>query len=345
MKAFVLLTAMPPTTGHLQLLQFANRLGADGVVAIINTQPHEPFPRERVTALRAALKRVGLSRRVKLIHYDKTIEQDPSAPGFWKMWQQMMIGFGITPDDIIVASERYGKKLADVTDTQFFPYDIDRDINHVKATPVRVDPLTRFGDIIPEFQPYLRTRVTIFGAESTGKTTLSRELAGALNATWLFEYARPYLEETINEITPRSMTAIWQGQRALQEHAGEISASPYIVQDTDLFSTVGYWQFPHWQATIDACPEQLVDDALRLKSDLYIVTQSNIPFEVDPLRYGGDKREGSDEYWIDICKQYDLPYVVLKTNDREERLATAMELVEKAALEKTRHINYDRHNL
>ena len=257
----------------------------------------------------------------------------------------MMIGFGITPDDIIVASERYGKKLADVTGTHFFPYDIDRDINHVKATPVRVDPLTHFGDIIPEFQPYLRTRVTIFGAESTGKTTLARELAKALNATWLFEYARPYLEETINEITPRSMTAIWQGQRALQEHAGEISASPYIVQDTDLFSTVGYWQFPHWQATIDACPEQLVDDALRLKSDLYIVTQSNIPFEVDPLRYGGDKREGSDEYWIDICKQYDLPYVVLKTNDREERLATAMELVEKAALEKTRRINYDRHDL
>lgn len=336
---------MPPTTGHLQLLQFANKLASDGVVAIINTQPHEPFPRERVTALRAALRRVGLSKRVKLIHYNKTIEQDPSTPGFWDMWQQMMKSFGITPSDIIVASERYGKKLAEITGTQFFPYDIDRDINPAKATPVRVDPLTHFGDIIPEFQPYLRTRVTIFGAESTGKTTLSRELATALDATWLFEYARPYLEETVNEITPRSMTSIWQGQRALQEHASDISPSPYIVQDTDLFSTVGYWQFPHWQSSIGACPQGLIDDALRLRSDLYIVTQSNIPFEVDPLRYGGDQREGSDEYWIDICKQYDLPYVVLETNDREKRLEAAMMFVEEAAQKRTEPLFYDRHDL
>lgn len=336
---------MPPTTGHLQLIQFANKLAPDGVVVIINTQPHEPFPKERATTLQAALKRVGLSKRVELIHYDKTIEQDPSAPGFWNMWLEMMKSFGITSDDYIVASERYGKKLADITGTQFFPYDINRDINPAKATPIRVDPLAHFADIIPEFQLYLRTRVTIFGAESTGKTTLSRELAEALDTTWLFEYARPYLEETVNEITPRSMNAIWHGQRALQEHAGEISPSPYIVQDTDLFSTVGYWQFPHWQSDIGACPQALIDDALRLKSDLYIVTKSNIPFEVDPLRYGGDQREGSDEYWINICRQYNLPYVILAASDHEKRLESAMALAEKSARKRVASLFYDRHDL
>lgn len=336
---------MPPTTGHLQLLQFANRLAPDGVVAIINTQPHEPFPGERAASLKAAIRRIGLSSRIKLIHYDKTIEQDPSTPGFWQMWEQMMRGFGITPEDIIVASERYGKKLAEVTGTQFFPYDIERAINPTKATPIRRDPLTHFSDILPEFQLYLRTRITLFGAESTGKTTLSRELAEALKATWLFEYARPYLEETVNEITPRSMTAIWQGQRALQEHANEVSGSPYVIQDTDLFSTVGYWQFPHWQATIGACPGGLVTDALRLQSDLYIVTKSNIPFEVDPLRYGGDTREGSDEYWINICKQYNLPYVVIETSDRAGRLQEAIHLAEQAARKRTGKLFYDRHDL
>ena len=345
MKAFVLLTAMPPTTGHLQLLQFANKLAPDGVVAIINTQPHEPFPKERAQALRAAIKRVGLARRVKLVHYKKTIEQDPSAPGFWDMWRQLMVGFGVTPGDIIVASERYGKKLAEITGAQFFPYDIDRTINQAKATHIRKDPLTYFGDIIPEFQLHMRTRITIFGAESTGKTTLSRELADSLGATWLFEYARPYLEETTNEITPRSMTAIWQGQRALQAHAAETSPSPFIVQDTDLFSTVGYWQFPHWQSTIGDCPEELVRDAIRHKSDLYIVTKSNIPFEADPLRYGGDKREGSDDYWINLCDRYDLPYVVLETHDRAQRLETAMHHIKDATRVRTEKLWYDRHDL
>lgn len=83
MKAFVLLTAMPPTTGHLQLLQFANNIAEGGVVAVINTQPHEPFPTERARSLRKAIKRLGLSRRIKLIHYNKTMEQNPTAPGFW----------------------------------------------------------------------------------------------------------------------------------------------------------------------------------------------------------------------------------------------------------------------
>lgn len=336
---------MPPTTGHLHLLQFANSLAADGVVAIINTQPHEPFPNERVAALRQAMKRIGIEDRTTLIHYDKAIEQNPSAPGFWEMWRTMLYDFGITKDDIIVASERYGKKLAEITGTEFFPYDIDRVITPLKATPIRDNPLEHFHDIIPEFQPYLRTRITVFGAESTGKTTLSRELTKELDATWLFEYARPYLEETVNEITPRSMTAIWQGQRALQEHADAVSASPFIVQDTDLFSTVGYWQFPHWQSTIGACPQGLINDALRLKSDLYVVTKSNIPFEADPLRYGGDVREGSDEYWIAVCEQYHLPYVVLETNDRGERLKQAVHYARKVAAGKCRELFYDRHDL
>ena len=336
---------MPPTTGHLQLLQFANNIAPDGVVAVINTQPHEPFPAERAQALRAAIKRLGLSRRIKLIHYKKTMEQNPATPGFWEMWQNMMYTFGITPDDCIVASERYGKKLADITGAQFYPYDIDRTMNTAKATRIRNDPIENFGDIIPEFQPYMRTRITVFGAESTGKTTLSRELAKDLGGTWAFEYARPYLEETVNEITRESMAAIWRGQRALQAQVRQISTSPYIIQDTDLFSTVGYWEFPHWQSTIGPCPDELIHDALLDKSDLYIVTKSNIPFEPDPLRYGGDKREGSDEYWIEICKKYDLPYVVIETNDHNERRRLAIELIQRTAQKRSKKLWYDRHNL
>lgn len=336
---------MPPTTGHLQLLQFANSVADSGVVAILNTQPHEPYPHERADALRQAIRRVGLENRIKLIHYKKEIEQDPTTPGFWPMWHRMMLDFGITQNDIIVASERYGKKLAEITGTRFFPYDIERAINPAKATPIRVDALQHFGDIIPEFQPYLRTRVTVFGAESTGKTTLSRQLAAALDATWLFEYARPYLEETTNEITPSSMSAIWRGQRALQQHADQIAHTPYIIQDTDLFSTVGYWQFPHWQPVIGQCPEKLIDDAMHLQSDLYLITRSNIPFEADPLRYGGDTREGSDDYWIQLCKRYHLPFVVIDSDDESTRLNFALKHVRHAAEMKAASLAYDRKNL
>jgi nicotinamide riboside kinase len=153
--------------------------------------------------------------------------------------------------------------------------------------------------------------VTIFGAESTGKTTLARQLSKNLNGRFFFEYARPYLETVKNEITVETMTDIWEGQAALQMASEHFSPKPFDIFDTDLFSTVGYWQFPHWQETIGSCPENLIRDAKFLRSDLYIMLASNIPFEEDPLRYGGDKREGSDAYWKNVLDQYDIPYVYL----------------------------------
>jgi NadR type nicotinamide-nucleotide adenylyltransferase len=342
--AFVLMTAMPPTTGHLQLVQFASEL-APHVTVILNTQPFEPFPDERAAAMREAIQRSGL-HNVKLIHYKKAIEQDPGAPGFWPMWRQMMTNFGCKKGDIIVASETYGRQLAGLMEAEFYPYDIERVINQVKATPVRLSPLTHFTDMLPEFQKYLQVRVTIFGAESTGKTTLSKKLAKKLNAVWLFEYARPYLENTVNEITVRSMTAIWWGQKALQQHAyHHLQNTPFIIQDTDLFSTVGYWQFPHWQTTIGACPDGLMKDAQDLKSDIYVITKSNIPFEADPLRYGGDVREGSDEYWIRVCEQQQLPYVVLEESNFDARLKTAEKIIKRVARQRMTKLWYDRKGL
>ncbi len=338
------MTAMPPTTGHLQLMQFADQLSPEGVVVIACTQPHEPMAEERIAALRAAIRHQGM-QTVRLEHLDASLEQDPASPGFWEMWRDLLHGFGVTAGDYIVSSELYGRKLAEITGAEFFPYDIDRSLNAVKATLVREDPEAHFADILPEFQQHLRTTVTIFGAESTGKTTLSRRLAQEVNGHWLFEYARPYLETTVNEITPRSMRAIWRGQAALQRHARNLHDRPFVIQDTDLFSTVGYWQFPAWQDVLGPCPENLRVEARALQSDLYLVTRQNIPFEPDPLRYGGDTREGSDDYWTDVCEQYALPYLVLESSDREVRLTEAVTAARRTARRRTERIAYDRRGL
>jgi len=327
----------------LQLIQFAESLADEGVELIVNTQPDEPFIEERVSAVTKAVS----SHNVRVHTYSEFIEQDPEAPGFWDMWKNMLLDWGIRAGiDVIVASELYGKKLAELTGTKFYPYDIERQINPSKATKVRNYPFQYFKNILPEFQEYIKTRVTFFGAESTGKTTTSHVVADRLGAPWLFEYARPYLENTINEITPDSMGDIYRGQLALQKQGSKLSTtSPYIIQDTDLFSTVGYWSLPHWQKTLGECPETLIEDALANKSDLYIITKSNIPFEEDPLRYGGNVREGSDEYWLGICEKYDLNYVVLESPDLEVRMNESVQYIWDVAMVKLSYLWYDRHGL
>jgi HTH-type transcriptional repressor of NAD biosynthesis genes len=319
--AFVLMTAMPPTKGHLHLIQFASHV-ADETCVIIGTQPGEPYVQERIAAVsRAAQTMAG----VRVVNIHKTLPQTPAGnPGFWDMWKQFLIEAGcVGQGDFIVASEPYGEMLAEVTGSVFIPFDIAREMTTTRATNVRNEPLARFAEMLPEFQRDIRERVTIFGAESTGKTTLSKALAQSINAHWLPEWARPYLEQLETPgVDDTRMHAIWRGQRALQIQGLDLIDRPFIVQDTDLFATVGFWDYWHPGET----PTELVADAHADKSDVYLLTQSNIPFEADPQRYGIDGRETTDDYWTELAERHGLNYRVLHSSDPRERLEEASEL-------------------
>lgn len=319
-RAYVLMTAMPPTKGHLNLIRFAAQLGTSAEV-IVSTQPSEPYWRERLEAVREATRTMN----VNVHHIHEELPQEPAvANGFWDMWLEFLRRFGLQPGDYIVASELYGKKLAEISGAIFMPYDIDRSIYRCNATEVRLHPRQNFAEILPEFQPHMKLTVTVFGAESTGKTTLSKALAQRVNGWWLPEYARPYLETVGTEITDDAMTRIWGGQRALQEHAQHwMRDRPFTIQDTDLYSTIGYWD--HWDM---GTPDQLRQDADILRSDLYLITRSNIPFERDPLRYGGDHREMDDSHWIGFANRRSLPYKIIQAESPTERLVQAQTYVE-----------------
>ena len=289
-KAWILMTAIPPTKGHLNLIRFGASL-AQEVNVIVCTKKDEPYFRQRVSAVIEATRALP---RVRVHHLHWDLPQDPSTPGFWELWQSIMLDHsgipglylfgGVQPGDYIVSSEPYGAKLAELTGGIFMPYDPNRELYYTKATDIRENMEKYFHDIMPTFQRHLMTKVVVFGAESTGKTTLSKELSCSLNAHWLFEYARPYLECVGPAITKDSMRAIWEGQYALEESARHLHDKPYLIQDTDLFSTVGYWEQPHWTESLGAVPKELVYDAQKHKADLYIITKSNIAFEQDPIR-------------------------------------------------------------
>lgn len=349
-NAYVLMTAMPPTKGHINLMEFASDLvtplGGKTIV-IVCTQPHEPWPSERYLAVVDAAARHSrwyTKGDITVLWLNQTLEQNPDAPGFWDMWVKIMRDRGFKDGDFCVTSEPYGATMAKLLNGVFMPYDPKRELYYTKATAIRENPAKYFADIAPEFQQHIRQTVTFFGAESTGKTTLSEEMSYRLNGHWLFEWARPYLETAENVITVDSMTAIWRGQAAIQKHGQRMLDKPWVVQDTDLFSTVGYWQFPHWQDTLGPVPDGLIKDAIDLKSDLYIITKSNIPFEKDPLRYKSDEgvREGSDEYWIGVAEQYGLNYVVLESASFEARVREAWEVMEEHWDTIASKITYDR---
>lgn len=167
-------------------------------------------------------------------------------------------------------------------------------------------------------------KIVVFGAESTGKTTLAKALAEKLHAYYVPEFARDYLEDLGSpQLTDEHMYDIWHGQWVSQTTLVHFLHNRPIIFDTDLLSTVGYWDM--WKP--GHTPVPLVMDAEALKADLYLICLSNIPFTPDPLRYGVDKRETEDQYWVDIAEAYDLNYRLIQSSNLEDRIAEAESII------------------
>jgi len=306
---------MPPTTGHGDLIDFAARFGPLRVV--LTTQPHEPDVLGRQFAVDDRVRKHG----GHLFLHDEAVEQNPDTAGFRQMWGDKFRSYGFQPGDYLVTSETYGEWLAEILGGVWVPYDIQRTLNPVKATRLRATRhsiLNQWHNLLPEYKFYQQKRVTFFGAESVGKTTGAKRLAsfaGSNEAKFLPEWARPYLEAVGPEVTNEKMEIIFKGQTAIQRAARLNPEHAIIAQDTDLFSTIGYWRVydPEYYNT-GTRAEVFEFMATRLKSDLYVVCPSDIPFEADQLRYGGDKRETPDQYWINLLEEFNLDYIVWDRN-------------------------------
>ena len=315
--AIVLMTALVPTIGHKYLIDYAKNLtGWDGKVhVIVGTMDREPVAGNlRYIAIRDTYLN---DRKVVVYNLHRDVPQEPSEhPDFWNVWRDIVREFvDVQADDYFVASELYGMDMANVLGCKFMTCNRYRETVPVKGSDVRYDLMDSFEFILPEFQKHIRKTITVFGAESCGKTTMAKILAEELNGWFVPEWAREYLETVGPEITDDSMRTIVYGQTALQKTArDDLKNKPFIFQDTDLFSTVGYYKL--WGGGTDEDLDLVEYNAKQLKSDLYIVMNDGIPFEEDPIRYGGDKRESGMQYWINLLEEYKLPYYVVKATDR-----------------------------
>lgn len=339
-RSFVLATALVPTTGHRDLIEFAKQI-SDEVVVIVQGRSFEPVGiHHRVSAISEYFATDVYFHRMHIFSdLDDNSPQNPDSelerdnPGgdikFWDYWVDRIKFFdkkaGLSYSDnlntAIIASEPYGKILADKMGIQFIPYDINRDINNVKGTDVRQCISHMWEDILPTFRKHLQMNVVIFGQESVGKTTMARTLSQSPLLPYhrfIPEFARGYLESVGSEITDEKMKAIHRGQMAYQQMAYD-SNSRVNYFDTDLLSTIGYHRIFEGRQYVTPQEDwyyhpELFEDVMKTKDKhIYVLLPDDIPFEPDPLRYGGDKRESTYGFWKTLLDQYGCNYYTLPT--------------------------------
>ena len=168
-------------------------------------------------------------------------------------------------------------------------------------------------------------KIALFGPESTGKTTLAKQLAEYYKTEWVPEYAREYLQEkwdkSQNICNVDDMLPIAYGQTK-SENEYLLSANKYLFCDTNLMVTKVFSEVYY-----DYCDPLLDQAAREHEYDLVFLTDIDVPWEKDDLR---DKAEGRESVFA-VFKQSLIdnkkPFITL-SGDKDLRLNKAISIID-----------------
>lgn len=175
-------------------------------------------------------------------------------------------------------------------------------------------------------------KIVLFGPESTGKTTLSRQLAEHYKTVWVPEYAREYLQDKWNiekktcEVSDLIPIAI--GQMNLENKLAK-KADKILICDTDLLETKIYSQ-EFYGGFVD---EKLNEAAKINQYDLYLLTYIDTPWEADDIRDRPEQRLEMFTAFENALIEHNRNYVTLKGN-KENRLKKAIKVIDELILKK-----------
>lgn len=164
-------------------------------------------------------------------------------------------------------------------------------------------------------------KITLFGSESTGKTTLAQQLAAYFQTNWVPEYARLYQERHTRVLNYRDVTPIARGQMRLEKYYLS-KAKNLLICDTDIletkvYSEAYYGRYPHW-----------LDAHLPLHyANLYLLTNIDLSWEADGVRDKPHERDIMHHRFEQELHQRNLHYVLI-SGTSSHRFQTAMQAIE-----------------
>jgi len=288
---------MPPHRGHRYLVDFA-RSYVQHLTVLVCSIESEPIPGE----LRFAWVR-ELFPYVEVLHVTDENPQEPvDHPDFWRIWRETIARAMPRLPGCVFTSESYGEKLAEVLGARHVLVDPGRELVPISASRIREDPLGNWRYIPECVRPYFARRVCIFGPESTGKSTLVRDLARHYDTVFAGEYARPLLAPKDGVCHPEDIPLIARGQAA-SEDALMRQANRVLFCDTDLLTTT-IWS----EVLFGDCPEWIRAEAERREYDLYLLTDIDVPWVDDAQRYLPNEREAFMESCVLALESRGRPY-------------------------------------
>ena len=169
-------------------------------------------------------------------------------------------------------------------------------------------------------------KVVLYGPESTGKTTLVKQLAAHYKTLWVPEFMREYLENKWENkkqlVSKNDLIPIAQGQLALEREASE-KAEKLLICDTNLLELKVYSEYYY----DGFCPEFIKNEATKNNYSIYLLTYIDTPWEPDILRDRPNHREEMFRIFEAELNKQNFPFQILKGNE-EERFNKSVEIID-----------------
>jgi NadR type nicotinamide-nucleotide adenylyltransferase len=163
--------------------------------------------------------------------------------------------------------------------------------------------------------------IVITGAESTGKSALTRWLANHFQAPFIPEYARDHIENLGRKYQFSDVEFIARKQ-IQQLNELQKTNPPLVFSDTWLIITKIWFEEVYGRK-----PEWLEHEITNAKIDLFLVCDTDLPWIPDPVREnGGEKRLYLQKKYIETIEKYDFNYKIVRGKD-EFRFTCALKYI------------------
>ncbi len=317
MRGLVVGKFYPPHNGHHLLIDTANELSDSLDVLIVNSPTYH---------ISAEVRKGWLEKRHPYPDVTFHIIEDIHDEDNSEAWAAHTIDFlGYSPDTVF-SSEDYGHNYAQFLGAKHHMVDRARKKIPVSGSQIRKNLYQNWDFLDCATKADLVIRIVIVGAESTGTTTLSKELAKQYKTAWVPEVGRFYAEAIESRNSAWSDTdfkSIAYTQQILENEIAENSHG-LIFCDTNATATT-LWQ----KRYLGHCTKEVERIAERDKVDLYIITDCDIPFVQDGTRDGEHIRKDMHRWFVDKISRCPSPFIIVSgtVEDRLRQSATHIDAI------------------
>ncbi|WP_139923610.1 AAA family ATPase [Hymenobacter sp. DG01] len=274
---------LPFHQGHVALIDFARR-HCDYLTVLVCASNHETLP----GALRAQWIEDTYAHcpevSVQLLDYreeelpNTSVSSEVVAHVWADTFREVVPGVSL-----VVTSEPYGALVAARMGIRHLDFDRARAQVPVSATAIRQGVRAQWSYLPAAVQSYYRRTVAILGTESTGKTTLTEQLAAHFGASFVAEAGRDLISDSTS--FSRTDLLLVADEHARRIAAARAAAGPLLLLDTDIHITQSYAQLT--QGSYLPVPAETYS---LNHADLYLYLLPDVPFVQDGTRLPAAER-------------------------------------------------------